>query len=210
MDTSVPLCIELSERTIRIITSRLNKLKDFILDRFKKNNKSASSKHNIQFQMLKKYEEEKEMYELYNGLLERHKVLYSLKLDLHELKGFLLRVMDPNYPIPTRPKFVPLPQLDIRAPQAPNIVQQRSTGNRKVSHSQRQDGDSDEIIYQSMMSNNTKRSGTRNLVHFQDWEEGSSVEQDESDQNCENGTGEDTQDLIKKEANNQEEGCRIN
>lgn len=117
---SVPLSQELSEKTIRTITTRLNKFKEFILDKFsntdKKTKTGVNSVHN---EMLKKYTEDKTRFDLYQGLLERHKVLYAIKLDLHELKCFALRLMDYQNPMPVKPKFSPLPVLDIKQPQAP-------------------------------------------------------------------------------------------
>ena len=118
LDTSLP-GKEFSMRTIRAVLARLNRCKEFILDRFLNNKSQTTTTNNIQQQMQQKYRDEMEIYDLYQGLLSRDKILYDLRLDIYELKCAFIQFVDGKQPIPSKPKYYPLPKLDIHLPTEP-------------------------------------------------------------------------------------------
>ena len=74
---------------------------------------------NVEKEMKVKYEKDKQTYNLYQGLIARDKELYSLELDVYDLKCAVLKLIDGDAPLPPKPKYTPLPELDIQEPSPP-------------------------------------------------------------------------------------------
>lgn len=104
-------------RTVRIVATRLNELADFVHNKILKQNAESM---NVEKQLKDKYEKDKQIYNLYQGLIARDKDLHTLQLDVYELKCTVLKVINgENAPLPSRPKYKPLPDLDIVEPSPP-------------------------------------------------------------------------------------------
>ena len=62
------------------------------------------------------------MHFFLQGLRARDKELYTLQMDIYEMKCHLLKILDPAAPLPRRPKDKPLPLLDIEEPTPPILA----------------------------------------------------------------------------------------